>query len=114
MRRWNRGAVLYPTLGLSHGLIQEADWACALARAYNNWLHGEFSKADSRLKGIALLPIQNPMEAAKELRRCVTELGMVGGLMPAVTYHRKPYGSVEFQPIFKQAEELDCALAIHG
>ena len=39
---------------------------------------------------------------------------MVGGLMPAVTYHRKPYGSVEFQPIFKQAEELDCALAIHG
>ena len=41
------GAVLYPTLGLSHGLIQEADWACALARAYNNWLHGTFMKADS-------------------------------------------------------------------
>ena len=32
-------AVLYPTLGLSHRLIQEADWACALARAYNTWLH---------------------------------------------------------------------------
>lgn len=26
-----RFAVLYPTLGLSHGLIQEADWACTLA-----------------------------------------------------------------------------------
>jgi hypothetical protein len=31
-------AVLYPTLGLSHGLIQDADWACALSRAYNTWL----------------------------------------------------------------------------
>lgn len=108
------GAVLYPTLGLSHGLIQEADWACALARAYNNWLHERFMKADARLKGIALLPIQDPEEAAKELRRCVAELGMVGGLLPAVTYNRKPYGSPAFQPIFRAAEELDCALAIHG
>jgi predicted TIM-barrel fold metal-dependent hydrolase len=89
-------AVLYPTLGLSHGLIQEADWACALSRAYNSWLHARFMKADGRLKGIALLPIQDPEEAAKELRRCVNELGMVGGLMPAVTYNRKPYGSAEF------------------
>jgi len=31
-------AVLYPTLGLSHGLIQEADWAWALARADKNRL----------------------------------------------------------------------------
>ena len=107
-------AVLYPTLGLSHGLIQEADWACALARAYNNWLHARFTKVDERLKGIALLPIQSPDDAAQELRRCVSELGMVGGLLPAVTYNRKPYGSPEFWPIFRVAEELDCALAIHG
>jgi predicted TIM-barrel fold metal-dependent hydrolase len=107
-------AVLYPTLGLSHGLIQEADWACALARAYNTWVHDAFLRADTRLKGIAILPIQNPAAAAGELRRCVTEFGMVGGLLPAVTYHRKPYGSTEFEPIFRQAEELGCALAIHG
>ena len=41
-------AVLYPTLGLSHGLIQEADWACALARAYNTWLHDRFMKAERK------------------------------------------------------------------
>ncbi len=107
-------AVLYPTLGLSHGLIQEADWACALSRAYNSWLHERYCKADPRLKGVALLPIQNPQEAARELRRCVAELGMVGGLLPAVTYNRKPYGSSEFWPIFEAAEALGCALAIHG
>ncbi len=107
-------AVLYPTLGLSHGLIQEADWACALARAYNSWLSDTFMKADSGLHGVALLPIQNPGEAARELRRCVKEFGMVGGLLPAVTHNRKPYGSKEFFPIFREAEQLDCALAIHG
>lgn len=107
-------AVLYPTLGLSHGLIQEADWACALARAYNQWLHDRFIKADPRLHGVAILPIQDPQEAIKELRRCVRELGMVAGLLPAVTYNRRPYGSPEFHPIFREAEELGCALAIHG
>jgi predicted TIM-barrel fold metal-dependent hydrolase len=107
-------AVLYPTLGLSHGLIQEADWACALARAYNTWLHERFMKADPRLQGVAILPVQDPQEAVKELRRCVRELGMVAGLLPAVTYHRKPYGGPEFHPIFREAENLGCALAIHG
>src|ERR1043166_5774488 len=107
-------AVLYPTLGLSHGLIQDGDWACALARAYNSWLHDRFMKVDPRLKGVALLPIQEPAESVKELRRCVQELGMVGGLLPAVTFNRKPYGSAEFLPIFREAEQLDCALAIHG
>ncbi|HTN70141.1 MAG TPA: amidohydrolase family protein, partial [Methylomirabilota bacterium] len=65
-------------------------------------------------KGVALLPIQDPQEAARELRRCVTEFGMVAGLLPAVTYNRKPYGSSEFLPIFREAETLGCALAIHG
>jgi predicted TIM-barrel fold metal-dependent hydrolase len=109
-----RQAVLYPTLGLSHGLIQDGDWACALAKAYNNWLHETFMRADARLKGVAILPVQNPSEAARELRRCVTELGMVGGVMPAVTYHRKPYGEEEYHVIFHEAAALDCALAIHG
>jgi predicted TIM-barrel fold metal-dependent hydrolase len=107
-------AVLYPTLGLFHGLIQEADWACVLARAYNTWLYERFMKVDDRLKGVALLPVQDPAESVKELRRCVRELGMVAGLLPAVTYNRKPYGEAEFHPIFREAEELDCAIAIHA
>jgi predicted TIM-barrel fold metal-dependent hydrolase len=71
-------------------------------------------KADPRLHGVAILPIQDPQEAVKELRRCVLELGMIAGLLPAVTYNRKPYGSLKFHPIFREAEALGCALAIHG
>src|SRR6201982_2931560 len=52
-------AVLYPTSGLSFGLIQDSDWACVVARAYNNWLYDRFCKVDPRLKGVAILPVHN-------------------------------------------------------
>jgi len=63
---------------------------------------------------VALLPIQDVDEATKELRRSVRELGMVAGLMPAVTFNRKPFGAAEYHPLFREAEQLGCALAIHG
>ncbi len=36
--------VLYPTAGLSVGMIQDADWAVLLCRAYNNWFHDRYSR----------------------------------------------------------------------
>src|ERR1044072_1700620 len=57
-------AVLYPTAGLSLGLIQDSDWACVLATDYNNWLYDRYCKVDSRMKGVALLPVHDPAEAA--------------------------------------------------
>lgn len=66
--------------------------ALLVAKAYNSWLHDIFLKADPRLKGVAILPIQNPAEAVKELWRCVRKLGMIGGLMPA-GLRRKIYGT---------------------
>jgi len=50
--------VLYPTGGLGLGLVQNPEWACVLARAYNSWLAERFCQASPRLKGVALLPVQ--------------------------------------------------------
>jgi len=107
-------AVLYPTAGLSFGLIQDPDWACVVARTYNNWLYHKFCKADSRLKGVALLPVHNPQEAAAELRHAVKERGMVAGLLPAVTMLNKGYGHEDFHPIYEEAQKLDVPLTVHG
>src|SRR3989304_3900939 len=47
-------SVLYPTGGLAYGLIEDQQWAIALARAYNTFLHTEFlSVAGGRLTGRA-------------------------------------------------------------
>ena len=107
-------AVLYPTAGLSFGLIQDPDWACVVARTYNNWLYDRFCKVDSRLKGVAILPVHEPKEAAAELRHAVTEQKMVAGLLPAVTMLNKGYGHSDFHPIYDEAQKLNVPLAVHG
>jgi len=106
-------AVVYPTHGLGFGLITDPDWACGLAIAYNNWLSARYLKVTPRLKGVALIPLQAPGEAVKELRRAVTKLGMVGAVLPSVGLD-KPLGHREFWPIYEETQRLDIPLAVHG
>src|SRR2546427_7646043 len=78
--------VLYPTAGLGIGWVREPDFAVALCRAYNNFLHQEFLAVSPRLKGVALLPFQDVPEAVEGLgpavtaRRVVGAFGSAGGL----------------------------------
>jgi uncharacterized protein len=104
--------VLYPTAGLNVGFIKEADYAVAFCRAYNNYLSEEFLKVSPRLKGVALLPLQDVGEAVKELRRAVNELHMVGGMLPA----DGPFllGKPAWDPIYTEAQRLNTMVAIHA
>ncbi len=107
-------SVLYPTNGLAYGLVKDREWATALARAYNTFLYTEFLRvAPNRLKGIALIPLQDIPEAVKELRRVVKEFGMVGAVLPAVGL-RRPFGDSYYDPLYAEAERLGCMLAVHG
>ncbi len=109
--------VLYPTAGLAYGLIQDPDWAVAVTRAYNNWIHDRYLQEDPRLRAMALIPLQDVAEAVKELRRAVTELHMPGAVLPSNGGDlgvRKLLGDEEFWPIYEEAERLDCAIALHG
>jgi predicted TIM-barrel fold metal-dependent hydrolase len=105
--------VLYPTGGLALGLIQNPEWSCVISRAYNSWIAERFTKQSQRLKGVALLPVHEPTEAAKELERA-KGLGLIAGLMPAVTVLNKGYGHTDFDPIYEAAEKLDMPLTVHG
>lgn len=107
-------AVLYPTAGLAHGLIQDIDWACTVARAYNNWLYDRYCRLSPRLKGVALLPTQDISAAVQELRRAVTEQGMVAGMVCARNLLNKPFGHPDFHPLWAEAERLDVPLVLHG
>jgi len=75
------GSVLFSTGGLGFGRVREPEWAVALANAYNTWIYEKYLKVTPRLKGMALLPVQDVGEAVKELRRATTELGMVGAIV---------------------------------
>ncbi len=106
-------AVLYPTLGLAYGHVVYPDWAEAFAKAYNNWLSEKYLKFSPRLKGIALIPMQDVPSAVAELRRAVKQLGMVGAMIPSNGLKRH-VSAKEFWPVYEEAEKLDCALVVHG
>jgi predicted TIM-barrel fold metal-dependent hydrolase len=106
--------VVYPTAGLAVGRIIAEDWAIAACRAYNNWLHEKFTKVTPRIKGMALIPIQDTQAACEELRRAVKELGMAGAMLPSNGEGIKGhYGSKIYWPIYQEAEKLDAPLAVH-
>jgi predicted TIM-barrel fold metal-dependent hydrolase len=105
--------VIYPTAGLAEGFIQDPEWAVAVCRAYNTMMAERYIRFNPRLGAVALLPIQDIQEAAKELRRAVTELGMAGGVIAPVGFPR-PLGDTYFDPLYAEAERLDVPLTIHG
>src|SRR5262252_8673027 len=57
---WNRGT------GVPG---KNPEWACVLARAYNSWISDRFTTQSPRLQAVALLPVHEPFEAAKEIER---------------------------------------------
>jgi predicted TIM-barrel fold metal-dependent hydrolase len=106
-------AVLYPTRFMHIGQVGMAEFAVDLSRAYNDYLYDRFLRAEPRLKGIAVLPLQDVPAAVTELRRAVKEYGMVGGLLPADGLPR-PLGHPEFHPLYEEANRLGCMLAVHS
>jgi predicted TIM-barrel fold metal-dependent hydrolase len=62
---------------------------------------------------MALLPLQDPVAAVKELRRAVTKYGMLGGILPADGLPL-PLGHRQYWPIYQQADTLGCALSVHS
>ncbi|MBI3076232.1 MAG: amidohydrolase [Deltaproteobacteria bacterium] len=105
-------SVLFPTSGLSIGLVKEVGFAVALARAYNN-LVAEVCSRSPRLKAVALVPPQNLSEAVKEANRAVTGLGLVGVMLPAHG-HMRNLGGPEFYPLYEECQRLKVPVTIHA
>ena len=109
------GSVLYPTAALAHGLMRDVPFAVATATAYNNWLEDRYTRQDDRLHGAGVVPVQDPVAAAAEIRRCAKDRkNFPAMVLPTVTKTGKTYGDEFFWPIFEAAEECDMALSLHG
>jgi predicted TIM-barrel fold metal-dependent hydrolase len=108
------GTVLYPTAGLAHGLMTDVAFAAATATAYNNWLEERYCKPDRRIHGAAIIPIQDPAAAVKELERCKERVNFPVGLICSRNAMNRTLGDPYFHPIFAAAEKLGIPLALHG
>lgn len=107
-------SVLYPTWGLHIGLQRDETFAPVICRAYNDWVTETYASHPSgKFSAVALIPMQTPAEAAREIRRAKQELGMVAAFIPAhgLTNH---LGSSLYFPAYEAAEEVGMPISFHG
>ena len=106
-------AVLFPTGVATLVKIAETGYAVAVARATNTHLANDYAAVDPRLRPVGVLPLQDPQAAVEEMRRAVTELGLLSFEIPA-TGLPLPLGDRFYDPIYAEAERLGVPLCIHG
>ena len=70
-------AVLFPTGSGNIPKLREPEFCIAACRAANDHFAKEYNALSERIHCVGVLPLKWPQEAAKELRRAVTELGLV-------------------------------------
>src|SRR5919204_6722051 len=74
------GEVLYPSQGLFYFRVADSALQAAIFRAYNDWL-ADFCKTDTaRLKGIAMVNVDDVEEGIAELERCARK-GFAGAMI---------------------------------
>src|SRR4030095_601413 len=100
------------TVFLSLPFLENHDLACAIAHGYNPWLYDYCKSNSKRLKGVALVAMQKPKEAVKELERCVKELGFVAVATSAHSAGRN-LDHPGFYPFYAKAEELGVPVCVH-
>ncbi|HJT92730.1 MAG TPA: amidohydrolase family protein [Mycobacterium sp.] len=96
------------------GVQDETDVARAvdLARRANDDLAESVRAKPDRLGGFATLATQDPDAAAAELRRAVSELGLVGGLINGHCQGRY-LDDAAYSALFECAQELDAPIYLH-
>jgi predicted TIM-barrel fold metal-dependent hydrolase len=104
---------LFPTRMLSASTVKDPRMAVRLCRAYNEYVHDEYTKVSPRLKPLALISNQDPAEGARELNRAVKKFDCPGGFL-ATTGLRFPLGHHFYDPIYEEANRLGCVIAVHG
>ena len=106
------GEVLYPSQGLFYFKVADAQLMSAIFRAYNDWL-AEFCRTDpERLKGIAMINLDDVQDGIKELER-TAKMGFAGAMITEYPLEDRRYDQPEYEPFWAAAQALDMPLSLH-
>ena len=111
----NQAGIDFAVLSISGpGVQAEKNTALAIqrARGANDDLAKIILKHPTRFGGFAHLPMQNPVEAANELERCINDLGFVGSMVHGHTngvYLDHP----QYDVFWERMQALDVPLYLH-
>ena len=119
LREMDQNGVELMLLSLNAPAVQaipDEKRAAEVARKANDYLAEQVAKRPDRFQGLAALAMQDAEGAARELERCVNELGFRGALVNGfsqtgdkVVYYDLP----QYRPFWATVERLDVPFYLH-
>ena len=106
------GEVLYPSLFMRFSANPDTEVLVSAIHNYNDWLHGYCSEAPDRLVGLALIPMQDPQAAERELERVIA-MGYRGGAIPCAAPGHHRYHDPIYDGVWARAEEAHFPISMH-
>src|SRR3989454_10909444 len=103
------GACLQPSQGLFWYRISDSGLLSAICRVYNDWIADFCRASPDRLKGIAMLNVDDVEEGCQELERCA-KLGLVGAFIPVSPLPDRPYRHPIYERLWWTAQDVGVPL----
>jgi predicted TIM-barrel fold metal-dependent hydrolase len=106
------GAAMQPSQGLFWYRLPDSELLSEICRVYNDWISDYCKPYPERLKGIAMLNVDDVEVACHELERA-KNLGLVGAFIPVAPLPDKPYRDPIYERLWWTAQDLDMPLLLH-
>ena len=106
------GQILYPSQGLFYFSVEDSELTSAIFRTYNDWLAEFCNSYPDRLKGIAMVNLDDVQDGIGELER-TAKLGLVGAMISEFPGADHRYYGPEYEPFWAAAQDLDMPISLH-
>ncbi|MBM3924640.1 MAG: amidohydrolase [SAR202 cluster bacterium] len=107
------GEVIYPSIGLELFSMRDAAFARQVFHAYNDWVADFCRQLPHRLRGVAMLIIDDDIEAGiTDLRQAAAQ-HFAGAMISVYPSPEHNYASPMYEPFWNAVEEVDLPLSLH-
>ena len=107
------GGILYPSMGLFFYTLEDSKLLDAIFRTYNDWLAEFCNSYPERLKGIAMINVDDVGVAVSEIERCAN-MGLAGAMVPSYLPWAESYALPKYEPFWAAAQDLRMPISLHA
>ena len=105
-------SIVYPTVGLILFSQPDGKLLNHVFKCYNDWVAEFCQPIRDRVRGIAMINIDDVQEGVKELER-TAKLGFCGAMITVYPPEERSYNMPEYEPLWAAAQDLQMPLSLH-
>lgn len=108
--------IVFPSLGLTAYMIENAEAELATAQLYNDWCHNLLKDHSDTFVRCGILPVRDFANTIAEMER-LAALGFTAGMLPSLIEGHSglpAYTSEKWDPVFEAGQRLGMVFVLHG